>query len=236
MTTSDGGVGKSTVEMQSMGTFVDVGWDFVTPVWWICEGNGYPKLSWEYVVPGVPVLYGEPEVTLGVRNVVSWGAVGNAKEYYVECSEDEGFSSVFSSRWIAEVSFEFSGLELGRTYWYRVKAGNGPCLESEWSGAEFSMQGTLGDAVYVLLDPDSMKNANQKNALLNKIDEVLGMIDAGRYAEALAKLENDILQKTDGCANGGEPDKNDWIRSCDEQEQVYGVVMETIEDLKSLME
>jgi len=62
---------------------------------------------------------------------------------------------------------------------------------------------------------------------------VLGMIDAGRYAEALAKLENDILQKTDGCANGGEPDKNDWIRSCDEQEQVYMLIMETIEDLKS---
>ena len=134
------------------------------------------------------------------------------------------------------MSFEFSGLELGQTYWYRVKASSGPCLESEWSGAEFSMQGTLGDAVYVMLDPECMKNANQKNALLNKIDVVLGMIDAGRYAEALAKLENDILPKTDGCANSGEPDKNDWIMSCDEQERVYSLVMETIEDLKSLME
>ena len=37
-------------------------------------------------------------------------------------------------------------------------------------------------------------------------------------------------------ANDGEPDKNDWIETCDEQEQIYPLVIETIEYVESLME
>jgi len=46
-----------------------------------------------------------------------------------------------------------------------------------------------------------------KNALLNKIDAALKMIDEGQYEAALEKLENDILAKTDGCAETSEPEK-----------------------------
>ncbi len=45
--TSEGGEGKTTAEMQSALTFTSSGWDFVTPVWEICEGTNYPKLAWE---------------------------------------------------------------------------------------------------------------------------------------------------------------------------------------------
>ncbi len=31
------------------------------------------------------------------------------------------------------------------------------------------------------------------------------------YSEALNKLQNDILKKTNGSAETGEPDRNDWI-------------------------
>ena len=109
-------------------------------------------------------------------------------------------------------------------------------IESDWSNVVWSMQGTLGDAVEVMLDPNSLKNANMANALGNKIDEVLAMIDAGLYTDALKKLENDILKKTDGCSNSGEPDKNDWIETCEQQEQIYPLIMETIEYVRSLME
>jgi len=53
-TTSDGGTGKTTVEMQTAKTFVEAGWDFVNEtangiedIWWILEGKDYPRLWWE---------------------------------------------------------------------------------------------------------------------------------------------------------------------------------------------
>jgi len=44
---SNGGTGKSTVEMKMADTFVSAGWDFDTPIWKIDEGVDYPKLWWE---------------------------------------------------------------------------------------------------------------------------------------------------------------------------------------------
>ncbi|MHC4119779.1 MAG: GLUG motif-containing protein [Planctomycetota bacterium] len=53
-TTSDGGVGLTTAEMQTAGPFLDVGWDFMNErangtedIWWIIEGQDYPRLWWE---------------------------------------------------------------------------------------------------------------------------------------------------------------------------------------------
>jgi hypothetical protein len=57
--TSDGGTGKSTVEMQMASTFLNAGWDFTDEtengtedIWWILEGQDYPRLWWEYVEDG----------------------------------------------------------------------------------------------------------------------------------------------------------------------------------------
>ena len=51
---SDGGAGKSTTEMQTASTFNEAGWDFVDEtenvtkdIWWILEGQDYPRLWWE---------------------------------------------------------------------------------------------------------------------------------------------------------------------------------------------
>ena len=46
-TSTGGGTGKLTAEMQMAATFVDAGWDFATPIWTICEGTNYPKLAWQ---------------------------------------------------------------------------------------------------------------------------------------------------------------------------------------------
>ena len=53
-TTSDGGTGKTTAEMQTADTFLEAGWDFVgetvngpNDIWWILEGRDYPRLWWE---------------------------------------------------------------------------------------------------------------------------------------------------------------------------------------------
>jgi len=55
-TTSFAGTGKTTAEMQTAGTFLDAGWDFfdetqngTDDLWWIAEGQDYPRLWWETV-------------------------------------------------------------------------------------------------------------------------------------------------------------------------------------------
>ncbi len=52
--TSKGGTGKTTAEMQTASTFLGAGWDFVgetdngtDDIWWIDEGQDYPRLWWE---------------------------------------------------------------------------------------------------------------------------------------------------------------------------------------------
>ncbi len=225
--------GKTTAEMQLQSTFTDYGWDFDTPIWTIDEGADYPRLWWEIV----PVLHAELEVTLGTSNTITWDPVPGANDYYAECAEDANFTSiVYNSGWITEISCEFIGLQLGQRYWYSVKARNSAGVETGWSNVESSLQGTLLDAVAVMLDPDTLKNKNIKNALLNKINAVQQMLDAGRYEEALNKLQNDVLAKMNGCAETGEPDKNDWIITCEGQSVLYPLVIETIENVKGLMD
>jgi hypothetical protein len=56
-TTSDGGMGKTTLEMQDPNTFIDAGWDFVGApgnpgdTWAVPEGGGYPVLWWQVSPP-----------------------------------------------------------------------------------------------------------------------------------------------------------------------------------------
>ena len=53
------GNGRTTAEMQTAGTFLDAGWDFVDEtengtedIWWILEGQDYPRLWWESAEEG----------------------------------------------------------------------------------------------------------------------------------------------------------------------------------------
>jgi hypothetical protein len=54
LTYSEGGIGLTTAEMQTSATFLEAGWDFVDEtangtddIWWILEGQDYPRLWWE---------------------------------------------------------------------------------------------------------------------------------------------------------------------------------------------
>ena len=53
---STGGAGRTTAEMQTADTFLEAGWDFVDEtangtedIWWILEGQDYPRLWWETI-------------------------------------------------------------------------------------------------------------------------------------------------------------------------------------------
>jgi hypothetical protein len=85
------------------------------------------------------------------------------------------------------------------------------------------------------LETSYFKNVNQQNALTKKLHAVVRKAKQGSYADALDKLQNDILQKTNGCSVKGKPDKNDWITNCDEQDNVYQLIIETISLLQGLI-
>jgi hypothetical protein len=85
------------------------------------------------------------------------------------------------------------------------------------------------------LAPASFKNPNMANALTNKIAAMIQMIERGNYAEALDKVNNDILAKTNGCATAGASDKNDWITDCATQAQVYPYLIEVMTMLQQMV-
>lgn len=84
------------------------------------------------------------------------------------------------------------------------------------------------DAINALAAGD-FKNPNMRNALTNKINAVLSDIEKGLYTDAISKLQNDIMNKTNGCAAGGAPDKNDWIVNCGAQNPVYLKLQEALD-------
>jgi len=54
LTVSGAGQGKTTAQMQTAGMYLEAGWDFVgeaengtAEIWWIDEGQDYPRLWWE---------------------------------------------------------------------------------------------------------------------------------------------------------------------------------------------
>ncbi len=83
--TSAGGVSKTTAEMQTAGTFLAAGWDFIgemangsADTWKIDEGLTYPRLSWEKYSGGT----GEPNDPYQIATAADLIALGEASEDY----------------------------------------------------------------------------------------------------------------------------------------------------------
>jgi uncharacterized delta-60 repeat protein len=70
----------------------------------------------------------------------------------------------------------------------------------------------------------------RKNALANKLNAVLSMIEEMNYTEAIMKLNDDVLAKMDGF-HGGIP-QNDWIIDKSAQDLIYPKVLSLINDLE----
>ncbi len=65
----------------------------------------------------------------------------------------------------------------------------------------------------------AFKNKSSQKALVNKIEAIKKQAAAGAYSGALAKLKQDVLQKTDGYLSGA-VDANDWINDLEVQKQL----------------
>ncbi len=85
------------------------------------------------------------------------------------------------------------------------------------------------------LDIEVFKKKNQKKKLTRKINRALNLTDMGNYLRALKMLRKEILKRLDGCAAFGKPDRNDWIKDCDAQNQVYLLSMKATGYLEEIV-
>jgi hypothetical protein len=90
------------------------------------------------------------------------------------------------------------------------------------------------ETVVTLLDPDAFQNPTKQDTLIRKLNAVIKDIDHHEYSKALDELENEILTKTDGCANDGTFDSNDWITDCKAQAEVDPLIRKLIKLVKGL--
>ncbi|GAI92300.1 unnamed protein product, partial [marine sediment metagenome] len=81
-TSSDGGTGKTTAQMQTASTFVGWGYD---PVWTIDEQNDYPRLWWENA-PGEPIT---------IQLLLGGGTGTQADPYLIYTSEQLNMIGLF---------------------------------------------------------------------------------------------------------------------------------------------
>ena len=101
-------------------------------------------------------------------------------------------------------------------------------------------------AQMVTLPDSAFKNepTEQKASVEEKFGAVISLIDAGNqiedaeakriyYQGALNKLTNDLLKKCDGHF-GGNP-KNDWVTSYEAQSLVYPMLLDLINEVKTLL-
>ena len=93
----------------------------------------------------------------------------------------------------------------------------------------------LHDAITAInnIAPSNFKHPILKNILTKKINIVIHQISHNRYRRAQHRLSHDILRKMDGCANNAQPDRNDWITTCSEQDVVYNLITEAIETINA---
>jgi hypothetical protein len=101
--------------------------------------------------PTAPFLTAEPEFTSGTANTISWSAVADGGigdvEYLAQRSTTPTFATVVESGWATRLSYTFTGLSNGVTYYYRVKARDAFDQEGGWSNVERSTQDAAAPTV-----------------------------------------------------------------------------------------
>jgi hypothetical protein len=149
------GTGKTTAEMQKAGTFIEAGWDFVDEIengtediWWINEGQYYPKLWWQF---GQMSAF-SPNPQNGIKELIqpiilSWKSVESSISHDVYLGQDAKAvtlakiesGSVYRGRLPAHETFYEPGrLEFATTYYWRIDEvnetdPNKPCKGDIWS-------------------------------------------------------------------------------------------------------
>ena len=103
-------------------------------------------------------------------------------------------------------------------------------------GGTEEVEAALMDAISIIknLDKKDFFRPNRQKSLINKINAVLSNVDGGNFGGAHSKLNSDILPKMDGCAVSGASDSNDWIITCEAQDQVNPHLLKAVTLLENL--
>ena len=159
--TSDGGIGKNTFQMQVARTFLEVGWDFVdetdngaADIWWILEGQDYPRLVHKITAYSPHPQDGAMDILLPVTLYWFFGESAVKHNIYF----GEGMEAVKNA---TETSPEYKGrvdllsesyapenLVRGITYYWRIDEVNEIDPNSPWKGDVWSF--TIAD--FTVLD------------------------------------------------------------------------------------
>lgn len=86
------------------------------------------------------------------------------------------------------------------------------------------MKGFIG--TLCALDKDAFKSPLFKGLFIADARIVQKMINKGLVKPALNNLQHLLMKKTDGCKDGEDADRNDWITDCEAQKQVYWSINE----------
>ena len=106
-----------------------------------------------YVTPvPVPAIFAEPPYNIGTKNTILWNTSGSGiYTYFTQVSTKADFSTIYAnSGWIGAMGYEFTNLQNGQIYFYRVKAKNSFGGESSWSNAVFSVQDSQKPEIVLL--------------------------------------------------------------------------------------
>jgi len=173
---SDGGTGKITAEMQMARTFMGIGWDFVgetangaEDIWWIREGQDYPRLRWELwaSVPNPP----DRAIDVIPPLLLRWGAGGSALWHDVYFADNaEAVSSattesqgIYRCRQPVDITtYDPGTLDWGTTYYWRIDEVNDTDHDSPWKGKIWSF--TMADFRIALVVDDFESYSNEIGA------------------------------------------------------------------------
>jgi hypothetical protein len=194
-TTSAAGTGRTTSEMQTAGTFLEAGWDFVdetangtNDIWWILEGRDYPRLWWQFWAFCPNPQDGATDVALPL--ILRWKPGRSVLYHDVYLGEDKQAvadatmetADIYRGRQSAEMTTYDPGiLELAKTYYWRVDEVTEADPNNPWKGHIWSF--TVADFIVV----DDFESYNDISICLTWIDSFAGPIPELRTSIRLAR-------------------------------------------------
>ena len=152
-TTSAGGTGITTAEMQIASTFLEAGWDFVEETdngtedaWWILERQNYPRLWWQYGRTFSPYPQ-NGAVNVSQPLILSWLSGGSGLYHDVYFGEDKEAVAnatiespdIYRGRQEPEMTtYYLDTVKLEKTYYWRTDEVNEADPYSPWKGHVWS--------------------------------------------------------------------------------------------------
>lgn len=82
------------------------------------------------------------------------------------------------------------------------------------------------------LSDDQVLHRRQVHVLTRTLNRILSAIEAEQYEKALAKLKREILPRLNGCTDNEKADRNDWVKDCSVQTELY----ESFSEVEYLLE